>query len=390
MGLLSERHFSEMPFLPDGRRSRHTFCQPCYLALWVAILILSACDGATKPPADGGDVVVGPGESIQAAVDAAQPRARIRLEPGLYQQSVTINKPGIKLVGDPSAPAGVILQNPGGVVNGITVTDAGDGVEISGLTVRNFEQNGVFLVGVDVFLLSHIIADNDGEYGLFPIRSSNGVITNCATNGHEDTGIYVGLSEHITVQNSTASGNVNGIEIENSSHIQVTGNETFGNTAGILVVLLPGLSIKTATDIVLTSNSAHDNNRPNLAQDGFEQAVPSGSGILIVGTDGTTVQNNVVTGNEFVGIGVANTGLLADLTGVPIDDIEPFPDGVRVLDNDVTGNGGAQPIPTLPPGVDLLWDGTGSNTCWSGNTFATSLSLDLPGGVPSPMLPACL
>ena len=255
--------------------------------------------------------------------------------------------------------------------------------------MRNFEQNGVLLVGVDVFLLSHITAENDGEYGLFPVRSSNGVITNCVADGHEDTGIYVGLSENITVQNSTASRNVNGIEVENSSHIQVTGNETFDNTAGILVVLLPGLSIKTASDIVLTNNSVHDNNRPNLAQDGFEQAVPTGSGILIVGTDETTVQSNGVTGNDFVGIGVANTGLLADLTGVPIDDIEPFPDGVRVLNNEVTGNGGAQPIPTLPPGVDLLWDGTGSS-CWSGNGFETSLNLDLLGGAPSSALPACL
>jgi parallel beta-helix repeat protein len=203
-------------------------------------LVLGACDGATSTPPDdpgpgGSDAVVGPGESIQAALDAAQPGSQILLQPGLYEQAVTINKPGIKLVGDQSDPeAEVILQNPGGVENGITVTDEGDGVEITGLTVRNFEENGVLLVGVDGFLLSHITADNDGEYGLFPVRSANGVITNCGANGHEDTGIYVGLSENITVQASTASDNVNGIEIENSSHIQVTGNETFGNTAGIL------------------------------------------------------------------------------------------------------------------------------------------------------------
>jgi parallel beta-helix repeat protein len=365
-----------------------------HLAVW-AVLVLGACDEATDPPPDnpgpGGDLIVRPGESIQAAVNSAQPGNRILLQPGLYEQSVTINKPGIRLVGDPSSPAAdIILQNPGGAENGITVTDEGDGVEVTGLTVRHFGENGVLLVGVDVFLLSHIIAESNGEYGLFPVRSSNGVITDCVANGHEDTGIYVGLSENIRVENSTASRNVNGIEVENSSHIQVTGNETFDNTAGILVVLLPGLSVKTASDIVLMNNAVHDNNRPNLAQDGFEQSVPSGSGILIVGTDQTTVQNNGVTGNAFVGIGVANTGLLAELTGVPIDDIDPFPDGVRILSNDVSGNGGAQPIPTLPPGVDLLWDGTGEASCWSGNDFQTSLNLDRLGGVPSPALPSCL
>lgn len=336
------------------------------------------------------DVVLEPGQSIQEAINAAQPGDRITLQPGLYRQAVIIDKPRIKLAGIQNDPGSeVVLQNPGGIENGITVTDEGDGVEISGMTVRDFQANGVLLVGVDVFLLSNITAENDGEYGLFPVRSSNGVITNCVANGHEDTGIYVGLSSNVTVQNSSAARNVNGIEIENSSRIQVTGNETFDNTSGILVVLLPGFSIKAASDIAVTNNSVHDNNRPNLAQDGFEQAVPSGSGILIVGADQTTVLNNVVTGNNFVGIGVGNTGLMAEPAGVPFDDIEPFPDGVRVLNNDVRGNGGSQPIPTLPPGVDLLWDGTGSNNCWSGNSFQTSVNLDVSGGAAGP-LPGCL
>lgn len=359
-------------------------------ARYLSILaLLGACDGSPDEP--GTDIVVQPGESIQAAVDAATPGSRILVQPGIYEQAVTIDRPQIDLVGDLSDPAAgdVILQNPGGQQNGITVTENGDGVEISGLTVRDFEENGVFLVRVEGFLLSNITAENDGEYGLFPVLSSNGVITDCRAIGHEDTGIYVGLSQNVTVQNSSASQNVNGIEIENSSHIQVSGNETFDNTAGILVVLLPGLSVKSSTDILVSDNSVHDNNLPNLAADGFERAVPAGSGILIVGTDATTVQQNRVTGNEFVGIGVASTGLLAELAGVPVDDIEPLPDGVRVLENEAAGNGGAQPIPTLPPGVDLLWDGTGSDDCWSGNMFGTSLNLDLPGGVPNPTLPAC-
>lgn len=362
-------------------------------ALFLSLLSLFAGCGGNGPPPDGSgtDIVVRPGESIQAAVDAASPGQRILIQPGIYAQAVTIDKAQIKLVGDLSDPAAgdVILENPGGQQNGITVTENGDGVEISGLAVRNFEENGVFLVRVEGFLLSNVTAENDGEYGLFPVLSSNGVITDCVAIGHEDTGIYVGLSQNVTVQNSSASQNVNGIEIENSSQVQVSGNETFDNTAGILVVLLPGLSVKSSTDIVVTGNSVHDNNLPNFAGDGFERVVPAGSGILIVGTDATTIQQNRVTGNEFVGVGVANSGVLAELAGVPVDDIEPFPDGIRVLENEVTGNGGAQPIPTLPPGVDLLWDGTGSDDCWSGNTFATSLNLDLPGGAPGSTLPAC-
>ena len=177
--------------------------------------------------------------------------------------------------------------------------------------------------------------------------------------------------------------------IESSSHFLFSGNESFDNVAGLLVVLLPGLSVKSSADISVTDNDLHDNNRPNPSTEGIDAFVPTGSGILIVGTDATDVRANRITGNSFVGIGVANTGLLAQLAGVPIDDIEPFPDRVRVQDNTVTGNGGAQPIPFLPPGVDLLWDGTGTGNCWEGNVFDSSLDLDLPRGAPSPSLPGC-
>jgi len=237
--------------------------------------------------------------------------------------------------------------------------------------------------------LSDVVAENDGEYGFFPLLSSDGLIEHCSATGHTDTGIYVGESEHVAVRGSTAFGNLNGFEIENSSHIQASGNDSFDNVAGFLVVLLPGLAVKSSSDILLTGNNVHDNNRPNLGTEGFEAFVPSGSGILVVGTDTTEVRTNRVTGNRFVGVGVANTGLLAQLAGVPIDDIEPFPDRVRVEDNTVTGNGGGQPIPSLPPGADLLWDGTGTANCWAGNVFDSSLDLDLPGGHPGPSLPSC-
>lgn len=60
-------------------------------------------------------------------------------------------------------------------------------------------------------------------------------------------------------------------------------------------------------------------------------------------------------------------------------DIEPNPDGARVLANLATGNGAAPPpLPVPLPGVDLLWDGSGANNCWAGNTFDTSFPVTLP------------
>lgn len=336
------------------------------------------------------DIIVLPGNSIQEAVDQAAPGDRIFIRPGVYRETVTISKPGITLVGlgQRDGMHGIpVIENPGGADDGIKVTSAATGVEIANLVVRGFEENGIYLRGVAGFALRDIVAVDNGEYGLFPIFSS-GIVERCVASGHSDTGIYIGQSSQVVIRDNTAFGNVNGIEVENSTDIQVIGNNTYGNTAGILVVLLPGFATKASSNILVEGNQVNDNNLPNFSTGGFERFVPAGSGILVVGTDQTTVRNNTVHGNSFVGIAVANTGLLAQLAGVPID-VEPFPDGARVENNTVTQNGGAQPIPFLPPGTDLLWDGTGVGACWTGNTFLTSLNLDLLGGNPSPSLPTC-
>ncbi len=340
------------------------------------------------------DRVVLPGQSIQSAVDAAQSGDRIFVPPGLYREALVIDKPGITLVGLGRAAEGtagaVVIENPGDEDDGIEVTSNGDGVVLANLTIRGFEENGVLLDGVEGFLLSDLTAENDGEYGLFPVRSSDGVIERCAASGHEDTGIYVGQSVRIAIRGSRAFQNVNGFEIENSSHVRVSGNEAHGNTAGFLVDLLPGLPVKTSSDIVLENNIARDNDLANFAEGGFEALVPPGTGILVLGTDETTVRYNLVTGNDFVGIAVINTGLLAALDPSITIDVEPYPDRARVIGNIVTGNGEAlPPIPLVPFGVDLLWDGTGQDDCWSGNTFGSSLDLGLGGGSAGPELPEC-
>ncbi len=354
---------------------------------WLLVLTLGACNAADRVAAPSAerfgrpDIIVHAGTSIQDAIDAAAPGAVIHIEPGTYAEALTVSKPGIKLVGLPGEAGAVVIQNPGDAEDGVRVTGAGDGFALLNVTVRGFDENGVFLVDVDGFLLSGITAENDGEYGLFPVRSNHGVIERCTASGHSDTGIYVGQSEDVNVRHNVAFANVNGIEIENSSDVKVVSNETYDNVAGILVVLLPGLGVKTSTGVLVTGNHVHGNNRANFAEPGeIEAAVPSGSGILIVGVDRALVEENTVTGNDFTGIAVGSTLLLGALAGLPPEafaDIEPNPDGAHIRNNVAAGNGGAPSIPFLP-GVDLLWDGSGTGNCWSGNTFNSSAPPNLP------------
>lgn len=341
-------------------------------------------DAAIAEKSKSSDFVVHSGGSIQAMVDAAKPGAVIKIEPGVYNEDVTVNKPGIKLMGLSKNGQGVIIQNPGDKENGITVLDNGDGFVLMNVTVKNFKENGVFLSHVDNFLLSRVTTINNGEYGLFPVFCNNGKIDHCSATGHTDTGIYVGQSTNVTVSENEAYANVNGLEIENCTNIEVFKNSSYDNVAGILVVLLPGLTIKTSSNITLTNNYVHDNNHVNFAEPGggFEAFVPSGSGILIVGTDKTTAKNNKVSGNNFTGIATVSTLVLGLIAGIPAGafaDIEPNPDGAIIEKNELSNNGTAVPAGLPFPGVDLLWDGSGNNNCWSKNAFTTSYPPALPG-----------
>lgn len=359
----------------------------------ILLVAVAGCDAAdrtaaplTRVSADRfgrADVVVRAGGSIQAAVAAAPAGTVIRIEPGTYSEAVHVTVPGLTLVGERDrSGAGVVIVNPGGAENGISVDAGSNGFALVNVTVRGFDGNGVWLTGVDGFLLSGVTTVDNAEYGLYPVHSSNGVIERCQASGSNDTGIYLGQSHDVVVRQSVTFGNVNGIEVENSQRVRVLANDTYDNVVGILVVLLPGLEVKTTSDVLVSGNRVHDNNHPNFAPQGdLASFVPTGSGILVVGADRTVVEENTVTGNQFTGIALGSSLVLGALSGLPPEafaDIEPNPDNDRIAHNVVTGNGTvASPVPFLPA-VDLLWDGSGTGNCWDDNRFGTSVPAPLP------------
>ena len=322
------------------------------------------------------------GSSIQDAVDAAENGTVIKIEPGIYEEAVTVNKKCITLIGLDYGKQGVIIQNPGDEENGITVRDNGDGFVLKNVTIKNFEENGVFMIRADNFLLSHVVTIDNGEYGLFPIFCKNGIVEHCSATGHNDTGIYIGQSESITVEHNVAFANVNGLEIENSTNVTVSKNKSYDNVCGILVVLLPGLTTKTSANIFVSDNHVYDNNHINFAEPGgFEAFVPVGSGILVVGVDNVIVKDNNIKDNNFVGVATVSTVILGALAGLPPEafaDIEPNADGAKIINNKLANNGAAPPAGLPLPGVDLLWDGTGINNCWKNNNYSTSYPSPLP------------
>ena len=319
--------------------------------------------------------------TIQAAVDAAQPGDTVLVPPGTYRENVRVTKDNVTIRGSQGAVMdGVGLANN----TGIRVAPASpalriNGFMLSGLTIQNYSRNGVFLSRVDNFHISQGMYVDNGEYGIFPVRSSIGLIDFNHVSGSDDTGIYIGQSTDVVVEKNDARDCTIGIEIENSSNITVRRNTAEGNSIGILMQVLPRLSVTFTSDVKVTDNRVIANNRPNPVTDPDEllSQLPSGVGIFNVGGDLVTVRRNVAVQNHTAGVIVVR---LPSALAALDPRIDPFPDFNEIRDNVVIQNGDAPDPKIMPfPGSDLLWDSSGTGDCWVGNVFKTSF----------PSLPAC-
>jgi parallel beta-helix repeat protein len=350
---------------------------------------IEALEDRSLPNATPAVVVLQPGASIQHAVNNATPGTFIYLEAGTYNQSVTVNTPGIHLIGLPGPKgAPVVIANPGGVDDGITVTPGGSGFVLKNVVVSGFDEDGVLLTGVDGFLLSGVTAANDQDYGIFPVFSADGVIQSSVAYGSGDTGIYIGQSSNVQLRLNTAHDNLNGIEIENSTYVNATQNLVYGNTVGILVDLLPttveGIQVVSLSHNTVAGNIVLGNNRPNTAlPPDITATEQSGVGIAVIGGDHTTVQGNLVIGNNTAGIVLASGLDLLALAGLPADSygsVDPNPSHTLIKDNVVIGNG-LNPADPTQPHADLIATAdalAGTANHWVHNVFLTSIPAQLP------------
>lgn len=318
--------------------------------------------------------------TIQAAIDAARPGDTVLVPPGIYRENVLVTEDNITIQGS----VGAILDGTGLAGDtGITVTPADPatritGFRLSGLRVQHYSGNGVLLRQVDNFHISHGVYVDNEEYGIFPVLSSNGLIDFNHVAGANDTGLYVGQSNGVVVLKNHVTDCTVGIEVENSSDITVDNNTATGNTIGILVSLLPRLEVTVTRGITVTNNVLTGNNRPNPVVDPSDvlSRLPSGVGLLNLGGDSVTVQDNRMTQNKSAGIAIVQVP--PDIAALD-PRIEPFPDNNAIVHNVAVQNG-RDPDPKIAPfpGSDLLWDLSGTGNCWARNIFQTSYPTTLP------------
>ena len=272
--------------------------------------------------------VVGPGESIQKAINSADPGDTIVVR-GLHREDVAIRKDGIKLRGEdaviePPARAGspcsktfraeaicilgdMNLQT--GEITGPRVKD----VSVSGFTIRGFQEvgQGDFPgFSIDVFHArnatvtgNRIIGNVGGGIGLTSF-SINTTITNNEVIGNPNSyasGIAVEISSNTTIAKNTVSNirvDENAIEVIEATNTTIEGNDLVGNWLGVLIIEAPETKIlsndMSRTGIVGTYMAGQKSQDAKLVGNNISGGA---WGILVQDTYGGSVVGNNVHDN---------------------------------------------------------------------------------------------
>ena len=253
--------------------------------------------------------VVGPGESIQKAVNAAHPGDTIVVR-GVHREDVVIRKDGIKLRGEDAvieAPTRAKADSPcsrtfgpegicvvGDVnLDTLKVKERVKGVSVTGFTFRGFEDKEKGLFAIDLFgarnatiVGNRFIGKVAG--GIIAGENINTTIANNDVIGSPDTkaaGIVVtGNSRNTTVLKNDVRSIPEGpaIEVsENSINTTVAGNDLIDDTFGVL--------LENATGTKILSNDITDSTL---------------SGMLILGSTGNKIVSNDISRSGEAGIAI--------------------------------------------------------------------------------------
>jgi parallel beta-helix repeat protein len=328
-------------------------------ALLIAAVItstISLAGAAHARPAASIDVF--PGDSIQTAINQASPGDTIVVHPGVYHESLRINKSDIRLSGSGASTKGTVLEPPksGGLCmhggSGICIqpskNGATSGVRVNGFLVRGFQGFGLVGFGVQNTWVTHNAFINNHVYGASTFSSTGTHFLYNTAVGGEEAGFYLGDTPrgNFVVRGNQAYGNNQGIFLRDSAYGKVFDNDVHGNCIGI-IVLDTGAPTR-AGHYTIHDNQVHQNNK---FCGGGEGPPASGIGIAILGGIDNTVWANTVWGNN---PSRAHTFMPS---GILLVSSKKLIGGGVETGNKVTSNQAYKNNP-----VDITWDGKGNNT----------------------------
>jgi len=315
---------------------------------------------AVALPASAQVIVVLPGESIHQAVKTAQPGDTIQLSAGVYEDVVAVKTNGITIQGVGSDTNGTILRPPAtlpgrcfrGIAGICILGNFQDGIPVEGVTITGIRAEGFIAAGIIGVLTSNTTFEGNAgigsqEYGLAAFESTGVTMRNNTASGNGLAGFYIGDTRRAraVVEGNESFDNTYGLFLRDVSLGDVTGNQFHDNCIGILNLDTPG-PVR-AGRFTITENTIEHNNAFCRSEGGGDGPSTAGSGIVIFGGRGNTIQGNVIARNR---------------TSRSI----PFHGGVVLVEhasnNIVTGN------TLLRNRPNIFTDGSGSGNQVSGNT----------------------
>ena len=379
-----------------------------FAVLLAGALALAACGGddddggSAEGEGDSGDGstinVPDDHDTIQDAVDAAEPGDLILIQPGTYEESVSVTTDELTIRGVDRNE--VILDGGFELDNGIRVTGA-TGVAIENMTARNYTENGFFWTGVEGYRGSYLTTYRIGDYGIYAFDSVKGLIEHSFTSGSPDAGVYIGQCYpcDAVIDDVVSEHNGLGYSGTNSGGNLLIVNSTFRfNRAGIVPnsgsyeLCYPERETTIVGNLVYSNNQA-DSPAIDVALLGM------GNGILPAGGVGNIIERNRVFDHDLTGIGLlpfpeedANDVVppasdddqpCSEAKGEPTADPATIPDTVlwNPRDNRVVGNviedSGLADI-----GLGSLEDVSGLGNCFADNELTSTAPTDLEALAP--------
>ncbi|OQR62854.1 hypothetical protein B6E66_17465 [Streptomyces maremycinicus] len=370
-------------------------CHIAYLACTAALIGTGI--GAAPPVAHHTVHVVHPGESIQKAVDAAEPGDTVLLTRGTYHESVDVSTPGLTLRGvgrgtvlEPAKTAGTTAPTTGSGTakdpkgskdskgskgtkaatgcaasgNGICVVGTKDhhvdDVTVASLTVRGFAKTGLYATEADGLTVRHVTADRNGVWGIATEHSVHGLFRHNTARDNGDAGLFLANTvkeelgatdtEGTVVERNRLEGNRIGVTVRRLRNLTVAGNQITGNCAGVFVV---GDENKPKAGFVTVRDNRIERNNKSCPKTARLDAL-QGTGIVLTGAEDSLVTHNVIKDN--VGKSPLSGGIVLFKSFVGTTS-----ERNRISDNLLRGNS-----------PDLVNTDTGKGNTFEGNSCRSS------------------
>ncbi|WP_297145316.1 parallel beta-helix domain-containing protein [Thermomonas sp.] len=318
-------------------------------SLWVGMLLLAVGCGKSEAPATAPSAIdTDAANALRTKLLDAKPGDVIEIPAGTFHfdrslnlrvDNITLRGQGmdktiLSFKGQKAGAEGLLVNADDFTLENLAIEDSkGDGFKIS-------QCKRVTVRGVRVEWTGGPKTSNGG-YGLYPVLCQNVLIEHSVAIGASDSGIYVGQSRDVIVRNSRAERNVAGIEIENTINADVYDNVATGNTGGILVFNMPALT-QQGDAIRVFKNKVIANNLANFGAEGTPVAsVPAGSGVVVNSNDNIEIFDNEIADNNTANIIISSLFSTGYKDRETSNDFDPYPEGIYVHDNRLSGGGGS-------------------------------------------------